>query len=72
MSMLESLRRSAKPRYECPICGAGFAERTDLNLHAWQRHDGAGRSFRCVDCGQIFASERRLFDHQARAHQSNT
>ncbi len=66
--MLRQLTRRGSLRYSCPICGASFDDRTELNYHAWRRHGGAGRSYRCADCDQVFASERRLLEHVARAH----
>ena len=70
MARLRQPTRATSLRYGCPICGATFADRTELNEHAWRRHEGAGRSFRCADCDQVFASERRLMDQPARAHGS--
>ena len=66
--MLRQWTRATLPGYECPLCGARFQDRTELNYHAWRRHGGAGRSYRCAECDQIFASQTRLMDHRARAH----
>ena len=68
LTMLRLLTRPATRMYECPLCGAGFSERTELDYHARREHQGAGRSYRCADCDQVFASRKRLMDHLARAH----
>jgi uncharacterized C2H2 Zn-finger protein len=45
----------ATERWEatCPECGETFTSRESFRKHAREKH-GAGKKFRCSDCGQRF------------------
>ncbi len=55
---------SGTPIIDCPECGAQFTSKEAFRTHARNEH-GAGKTYRCSDCGARFDNADDLVPHAA-------
>ena len=54
--------KSDLPNYICDICGAGYRQKSSLNLH-YMKHE-TGDDFKCIICQKGFATDEILREHE--------
>jgi len=57
----QHIKPENRPMIDCPICGTQFQSFSARNLHKETVH--IGYNLTCHECGQLFASKRRLREH---------